>query len=398
MHEPRIMFVPASGPAGSGEYYRCLAIARAMRHRHPGCVIHFACHREAGVERDPGVIYHLLEDTPTRQTHELIALLSTIRPDLVVFDSAGRQRLHKAARRTARATVWISDRPNKRRRGFRLRAMPNFDLHLIAAPGIRHPRLTFGERLKHWFAPHLAIRFFSGIAPETSLTDRSAILPPLGVTPDDYLVFVAGGGGYRHAGRPVPEILVDAADAVRRRTGLPVIVVMGPQYQGPLRAHPRVKIVPHLDTEALTALLASSRAAVIGAGSMMVVQTLAAGVAAVLVPAGGDDQPARIRYLAAHGMALAAPMRADAIADAAERLAGSPALRKQQAAEVERHGLRNDVGVVAMALLKEASRTGGAQRGEQDRRPRPLLDAATPRGAVRLSPPGSRAARVWEDR
>ncbi|MCC5867418.1 MAG: hypothetical protein JJU27_02810 [Gammaproteobacteria bacterium] len=346
------MFVPASGPAGSGEYYRCLAIARALRRRRPDCVIHFACHRDAGVERDAGMVYHLLDDTPTRQTQPLTVLLAGIAPDLVVFDSAGRQRLHRAARQVARAIVWISDRPNKRRRGFRFRAMPNFDLHLIAAPGIRCPRLTLRERLKRRFAPHLAIRFFSGIAPEPACGDPSALLEPLGLAPGGYLAFVAGGGGYRHGGRPVPEILVDAAAEARRRTGLKVVVVMGPQYQGTVRAHAEVTIVHHLATEALTALLASSRAAVIGAGSMMVTQALAAGVAVVLVPAGGDDQPARIRYMEAHGMALAAPMRVDAIVMAAARLAESAELRDQQAAAAQANGLRNDVDTVASALLE----------------------------------------------
>jgi len=346
------MFVPASGPAGSGEYYRCLAIARALRRRRPGCVIHFACHREAGVERDAGMVYHLLDDTPTRQTQPLTALLASIVPDLVVFDSAGRQRLHRAARRVARAVVWISDRPNKRRRGFRLRAMPNFDLHLIAAPGIRCPKLTLRERLKHRLAPHLTIRFFSGIAPEPSPGGAAEVLGRLGLIAGDYVAFVAGGGGYQHAGRPVPEILVDAAADLRRRTGLKVVVVMGPQYQGQMRTHPEVIILDHLATEDLTTLLASSRTAVIGAGSMMVTQALAAGVAVVLVPAGGDDQPARIRYMAAKGMALAAPMRVDAIAATAERLAGSAELRKQQAAAAAANALRNDVDTVASALLE----------------------------------------------
>jgi len=352
MSIPRVLFVPASGPTGSGEYYRCLAIARALQRRATGCEIHFVHHEAARVEHDPAFSYHPLADTPTRQTAAVLTLLQQLQPALVVFDSAGRMRQFRAARQAGAATVWISDRPNKRRRGFRLRAMRQFDLHLIAAPGVAAPRLSALERLKRRLVPGVAVRFFSGIAPEALPADRAALLESLGLTADGFLLFVAGGGGYHQQGRAVPEILVDAALEALRRTGLQSVVVMGPQYRGSLHHHEVVRIVPQLETEALGLLLSASRAAVIGAGSMMTTQALAAGVAVVLVPAGGDDQPARIRYMSAHGLALDAPLQPAAIAATVARLAGSAALRQQQAVAAEKHGLRNDVGAVADHLLQ----------------------------------------------
>ena len=353
------MFIPASGPAGTGEYYRCLALARALRRRHPQFACHFLLSREAAVERDPDITYHLLDDTPTRETGAVLALLERLRPGLVIFDSAGRQSQYRAARRIASLTVWISDRPGKRRRGFRWRTMRQFDLHLIAAPGQRAPGLGIRERLMCRLHPQLAVRFFSAIAPETDPALGAKVLESHGLVAGGYLLFVAGGGGYRHGGRPVPEILLDAAALAGADAGLRALVVLGPQYRGDVQAAPGVSVLPSVSTQALGALLQGCRAAVTGAGSMLVAQGVAAGVACVLVPAGGHDQPARIRELVEQGAALGAELEPAIIAAAVSRLARDRALRENVAEAALAAGLRNDVVMLAELLGRELSdRTG----------------------------------------
>lgn len=363
-----MLFVPASGPAGSGEYYRCLALARAVRARRPDIACHALLHRGAAVEVDPDIPCHLLDDTPTRQTPQVLGLITELRPALTLFDSAGRVQQLRAARAAGAATVWLSDRPGKRRKGFRWRTLRQLDLHLVGVPGQLNPRLTARERLMHRLCPDAAVAFFSTVAPAGDVAQVQPLLDRLAIAPGEFLVLVAGGGGYRHQGRPVPELLIDAAVEVQARCGLPCVVVLGPQYRtdggGLPKVAPGVHLIDTLPTATLGALLARARAAVTGAGSMMTAQGVAAGVASVLVAAGGSDQPARIRALAEAGAALAAPLEPQAIAEAAVRLAEDETLRHALADRAAAHGLRNDVSRVADLLVglyerRLACRVGG---------------------------------------
>ncbi|MDQ2069620.1 hypothetical protein [Natronospira bacteriovora] len=347
-----VLFVPVSGPGGSGEYYRCLAIARALRAHRPGLVIHFLVNRHARLERDARFHYHELNDSPTRDRLAAREYIEQLRPALVLFDSAGRMMHFRAARAVGARVAWLSDRPNKRRKAFRWRMLPLLDLHLMAAPGEAAPRLSFLHRFKQRCFPGLKTVFFSGIAPPADASRRQALCDALGLPDSDYLLFAPGGGGYERGGRPVPEIMLEAAAISATETGLPAIMLMGPQYKGAVESHETVRVVKSLPTEDLSQLLGGARLAVIGAGSMMTTQTLSLGVPAVLVPAGGDDQPPRINDFSRRGLVSAAPMEAGPMAEAAIALARDADRRAAQQAAVRDAGIRNDVELVAAGLLE----------------------------------------------
>lgn len=322
------LFAPSSGPAGSGEYYRCLTLARGLQQRRPDLKIHFLLHAEAAVERDDRFVYHSIRATPTRAGSEVLAFIQQLEPVLVVFDSSGRTRYMRAARRLGAATVWISDRPIKRFKAFRPHQMCWLDLHLIIDLGAGG-RMRLHERLLARLCPRTQVRVVDGIVEAPDPAALEAELPGILDRSTSLGVFVAGGGGYRHAGRPVPEILHEAAREFSTKTGLQALVVAGPQYRGQLAPASGVDVIQALSTGALGALLGQARVAVTGAGAMISAQMLAAGSAAVLVAAGGSDQPRRIRRLTARGLAHSARLEAAMVADSAARLAASESQRRE---------------------------------------------------------------------
>jgi len=316
---PRILFAPASGPGGSGEYYRCLALARAAAELVPGVEIEFVLHRAARVERDPRFAVHEISATPARAGAELIGLLERRRPSLVVFDCTGRVAQLRAARRLGARVAWISNRPKKRAKGFRPRQMRWMNLHVIVDLLAVPPRLRWHERFLLRRFPAVETELARAIVPrpdDAALAAWQASLPADG----SFAVFVAGGGGYDHRGRPVPELFLAAAQAYRRQTGEAAVVVMGPQYRGDVLSGDEVLVIPSLPTAGLGALLARARLAVVGAGNMLLAQALAAGVPLVVTATGGRDQPRRVRRLARSGRALAAGLDPAALAAAAVRV------------------------------------------------------------------------------
>jgi UDP:flavonoid glycosyltransferase YjiC (YdhE family) len=344
---PCLAFAPASGPGGSGEAYRCLALARAVADRRPDAEIHVLLHREASVERDERFAYHALSDTPARAGDEVLDTLGPIRPDLVYFDCTGRVAQFRALKRAGARVAWGSDRPNKRLKGFRPRQMRCTDLHLVVDVSGGAPALKWYERGLMRLAPGCSVELVRGIVAEPDADALPDGLPP--ATP--YAVFVAGGGGYEVDGRPVPEILVDAAESLKARTGLEAVVVMGPQYRGGLREHDQVTIVDALPTRTLGALLANAAVTITGAGSMLSAQVLAAERPAVMFPAGGNDQAQRIQDLSAAGLVERADADAGSLTEAAAGLVESKEKQRAMAAAQSRLAVGEATGQVAERLL-----------------------------------------------
>ena len=345
-----VLFVPASGPTGSGEYYRCLALARALKRRSPDLEIAFVLNRSARVERDPAFACYDIGATPARAGSEVAALLEQIRPALAVFDCTGRVAHFRQVRRQGGQVVWVSNRPNKRRRGFSLRVLRWIGLHLMADQPPGAPRLSRRERLALRLAGSARVVSVGVIAPETEAPAGPA--QDQGQGQGAYAVFVAGGGGYRHAGRPVPEIFLDAALAFRRRTGLAAKVVLGPQYTGSVTGHDEVEVIGSLPTLELSRLLAGAELAVVGAGYMLSSQALSVPTPAVVVAVGGSDQPERVKRLDRAGLAEAARLDSEDMAARAARLVEEDGRGHRQRLARESAGVSNAVGPAAEALLE----------------------------------------------
>lgn len=333
-HSGGILFAPASGPHGTGEYYRCLILARAVRRLREDLPVHFLLQRDAAVERDDRFAYHELSATPAHAGHEVTERIESLEPGVVVFDNTGRRHQLRAAHRAGARVVWISSRARKRLKGFRPRLMRWMDCHIALDFGNPSPALALHERLLLACFPQVSVDLVQMIVPEP---EPSALAPWLDhLPPPGHALFVAGGGGYRFRGRPASEIFLDAAVGFRHDSGREAVVVMGPQYPGGEIDHPEVTVLSALPMTALGALLGRAGLAVIGAGNMLSAQAMAARLPCVMTAAGGRDQPARVRRLAKAGMVLASELDAAELAHTAASLAADPALMARLAERVAR--------------------------------------------------------------
>ena len=342
----RVLFAPASGPVGTGEYYRCLGLARALIRREPSLEIHVLLDHHARVARDPTLIYHLLDATPARQRKRVETLIGQIQPALAVFDSTGRNAHFRAVKRFGGRNVWISNRPGKRAKGFRPRLMRWLDLHLMVDADHDREGLNLFERLAcRWF-PNVGVEFVSAIVseptPANSDTEPSRPAPA---------VFVSGGGGYHWNGRPVPEIFLQAAVEYQRQSECPAVVVLGPQYDRPAPVVADITVIPQLPTESLGVLLNSARLIVAGAGNMLCSQVLLAARPCVMTAVGGTDQPARLAHYAKAGAVIAARLDADALSTAALEIERDENLAAELTRAAAAVGLRNNTARIADVLL-----------------------------------------------
>jgi glycosyltransferase involved in cell wall biosynthesis len=350
---PRFLFVPVSGPTGMGEYARCLALAQAVRGRWPGAAIHFLLSEQAPYARSTPYEYTLFPASPTLHDREGRDAIRAFRPDVVVFDNAGRKGQLAAAHAMGAGVVYVSSRWRPRTKAFRLRWLPYLDEHWIPYPEFVGGSLTRFERLKQRMMGRPRVRFLDVMLPPVDPQAAASVLARHGLERGGFTLLVAGGG------TPHPNASANAQrapaiyDAVAARLAAAghAVVVAGrdaPAVAAPHDAAPRVRWCGRLPPHELAALLGAARLVVTNGGDTLL-QSLACGRPTVAAPIAAD-QPARLGTCASRGGVVAVDLDEDALTRAALDLLADEPRRERLAAEARAYGLESGISTALDAF------------------------------------------------
>jgi len=356
---PKFLFVPVSGPGGAGEYYRSLAVARAAERRWPGCEIRFILSRDAGHAGEcPYPVVHVAR-SPTYETREVEAILERERPDVVVFDSAGRAAQYRRAKQLGASVVFVSSRATTRSKGFRLRRMRSIDQHWIVAPRFAAGGLSGIERMRMRVAPHCEIVFLDVLYEPVDEAGTAELQRSLGVEPGTYVLACPGGGGVFGGGPDAAQVFFDASMQLAGESGLAVVAVLGPRFTPPQSPPPGVHVLASLPNTQLMGMLRDARVGVVNGGSLLL-QAIALGAPCVAAPI-SEDQPARIAACAGQGLVRPAALQAASLVQQATALlAGDEreSLRQNLDALALSNGLDLAIDALARMLARRARGPG----------------------------------------
>ncbi|TLZ11452.1 MAG: hypothetical protein E6K28_04830, partial [Gammaproteobacteria bacterium] len=188
-----------------------------MARRRADLVIHFALSRAAPQAATAPFPATLLPASPTFHTREVCALIGDFRPDVVVFDNAGRTRQLRAAHAAGARVIFVSSRPRQRRKAFRLRWMGLIDEHWIAWPEFMAGSLTPVERLKLRLRRRPRLRFVDAIVPAADPALNALCLGRLNLRAGEYVLLVPGGGTGHPGAADAPAIVAGGARAIAQR-------------------------------------------------------------------------------------------------------------------------------------------------------------------------------------
>lgn len=273
---------------------RSLTIAQASKQRWPAARIRFIINRDAPYAGNVPFETHLINRSPTLAGEAVNKILSSDPPDLAVFDNAGRMAHLRHARELGTKIVYISSRPKQRWRAFRPRALRLLDQHWIGFPEFIDGGLRPWERIKLRLVGDVDVVFLQTVFPESGAIERARLRQRLGISNDNYVLFVPGGGGKKRGSGPqAPRVFVEVADQVSASTGVMCLVVSGPYYRGTVPGNPRIKLVPTVSSAEMIGLIHDARLLVINGGTTLV-HGLAHGKVCVTVPL-AHDQRRRIK-------------------------------------------------------------------------------------------------------
>ncbi len=349
--------MPVSGAFGMGEYARSVAIAQAVQAHWPAADLRFVLSRQAPYAAAAPFQSTLLDSSPTFHSAAVIDLLTSFRPDVVVFDNAGRTAQLRAAKRLGARVVYISARRRQRGKAFRLRWMRLIDEHWIAYPRFIAGALRMTERLKLAVVRRPRVRYLDVILSRPAPAPGHSVLAQTGWAPDGFVLVVPGGGtGHPGATDAVQQFL----SAAQRLAdwGIPTLFVGPPGVQGapppPTAtvaardgATPLRRMGP-LPQPALAELMLGARVVVANGGSTLL-QAIACGRACVAVPVAGDQRE-RIRRCVDARVALAARLDAASIVRIAAPLWQNDEYRRALAARAAALELADGIDVAVRAL------------------------------------------------
>lgn len=293
---PRILMIPVSGPSGLGEYMRSLIIAQALKARMPSLDIQFVLNRHAPVANSCPFPTHLLNQSATKEKAAVNALLSELKPDLVIFDCSGRASQARTAKRLGAKVVFVSQHQKKRNKGFALNRLVALDAHWITQFKFIDGDLTTLERLKLRLLNKPEPLFTGPVfaEPASILHGEFAYLAG-----KQFSVWAAGGGGHQVQGRSATEEFYQAALQIATPEQ-PALLVAGGNFQGELDSTATVQVVRAVPNQTLMTLLNQATLVVSGGGDMMG-QAIVLGRNIVAVPV-AKDQPDRVFACAAQGL------------------------------------------------------------------------------------------------
>lgn len=340
----KVLFVPVSAARGLGEYARAHAIARAVQRRWPDAQLHFVLSARAAYAAHCPYPATLLPGSATLHTPQVVALLQSFRPDIVIFDNAGRTAQIRAAHAGGARVVYISSRRRQRAKAFRLSWMRRLSEHWIAYPSFLAGELGWLERLKIRMLGRPRVHFVDTVLP---VAGDGAHGPTLGL--NDFILVVPGGGT-AHPGAPsAPQIVAAAAEGLAQRGLCTVLVgVAGADGSAALMR------LPLLPQPQLVDLMRRARIVVSNGGDTLL-QALACGCACVAVPI-AHDQAARIALCRQRRLIHAAPLAADAIVAAVAKLHADDAERLQLIAQGRTAGIRDAMPQILEWLAALATR------------------------------------------
>ena len=329
-----------------GEYARSIAIARAASRRWPDAAIRFVLSRKAAYAADAPFPATLLASSPTFNSAAVIELLDHWRPDVVIFDNAGRTAQLRAAKRLGARVVYISARPRQRRKAFRWRWMRLIDEHWIAYPEFIAGSLGFFEKLKLKIAGRPTVRYLDVILARGEPAQRSSILLRSGCIAGAFVLGVPGGGTGHPGAHEAAAEFAAAAQALAARGAATVYV--GPYPAGACLVEPNFRALGPLPQSDLAELMRSARLVVANGGSTLL-QAIACGTACVAVPI-AKDQVERTRRCVAAGVAVGAALNAASIVHAADHLLQNEPVRASLAARAASLELADGVELAIRAL------------------------------------------------
>lgn len=301
MSNKRLLFIPVSSPEGIGEYMRTLQLAQSLKAEFGEQLdIHFILNKHTAYAQSCPFSSLLLNQSATKENTQVCQFIENYRPDVVLFDCAGRAEQMKAAKKVGAKVVFISQHAKKRAKGLKLNRAGLIDIHWVVQPDYCIDPLSWYEKLKLSLLP---LAYPTNVGPFTvfaSAQQKSDALIRYNLKEKEFFVVNAGSGGHTVNGKNCADIYFQAGLVIAKQTGLKGVVIFGPNYTKSIPETDELICLANLQGKEFLALLSQAKVALLSAGDTLL-QAIALQTPTIAC-AISKDQNERVSRCAATGV------------------------------------------------------------------------------------------------
>jgi len=326
MRNPIILFIPVSSTEGVGEYTRSAIIAQTIQQQLEEVEIHFILNKHAQYAHNCPFNVHFSNHSATKDTPTVKSVIKSLKPDLVIFDCAGRSHQLAYAKSLGAKVIFISQHKRKRSRGLKTIRLLNTDLHWVVQPQYVIPALGFVTKLKLKMLGKNPPKYIGPILPKIEQDITAKTLASYQLNSNSFFIFGAGSGGHQMDGRLVADIFYQAAIKFCQQTKIPTIMVFGPNYPKALPENNLIFCFKYIPSTEFVVLLNEAKGRVIGAGDTLLqtIELQKPSVATVV----SKDQPLRLETCFKQGLVIKASTDEKSLVDKALSLLDENIYRK----------------------------------------------------------------------
>tara|TARA_B110000046_G_C12976885_1_gene391538 strand:- start:122 stop:1192 length:1071 start_codon:yes stop_codon:yes gene_type:complete len=323
MSNKRLLFIPVSSPQGIGEYMRSLLLAQSLQNECSNILdIHFILNKHTAYAKSCPFNTTLLEHSPTKELDKVCQFITEYKPDVVIFDCAGRAAHMKAAKKVGAKVVFISQHAKKRAKGLKLNRINLIDSHWVVQPDYCIEPLSWAEKTK---IDMFSLAMPKNVGPYIAFSSKQQtqqVLDTYKLDKKDYFIVSAGSGGHLLNGENCADVFFAAAEQISSKTGLKGMVVFGANYNKTLPTSSTVISLTSLDNSEFLSLLEQAKFALLSAGDTLL-QAIAVNTPAVAC-AISKDQNERLTSCESTGVVLKARFDKNDIVNKVEALLIEP--------------------------------------------------------------------------
>jgi len=312
MSNKRLLFIPVSSPQGIGEYMRSLLLAQSLKAELlDGINIHFVLNKHTVYAKFCPFETTLLDHSATKELDSVCDVIKQFKPDVVVFDCAGRAGHMKAAKKAGAKVVFISQHAKKRAKGLKLNRINLIDTHWVVQPDYCIEPLNWWERKKldvFSLARPCNVGPFIHFASDLQ---KQQVLNQYNLEHRKYFIVNAGSGGHSVNNLNCADVYFEAALKITKLTGLKAIVVFGPNYNKSIPKSDELICLASLQNTDFLALMSQAKIALLSGGDTLL-QAIAVQTP-VVACAISKDQNARLDHCVNTGVVIKANLDVDEI-------------------------------------------------------------------------------------
>lgn len=323
MSNKRLLFIPVSSPQGIGEYMRSLLLAQSLKAELLDDInIHFVLNKHTVYAKFCPFETTLLDHSATKELDSVCDVIKQFKPDVVVFDCAGRAGHMKAAKKAGAKVVFISQHAKKRAKGLKLNRINLIDTHWVVQPDYCIEPLNWWERKKldvFSLARPCNVGPFIHFASDLQ---KQQVLEQYNLEHRKYFIVNAGSGGHVLGGENCADTFFEAALEITKRTNLKGIVVFGSNYNKPLPKSDKLICLQSMQNADFLALISQAKVAFLSAGDTLL-QAISVHTPAVAC-AVSKDQNTRLKHCVKTGVVLKANFEVADIVNKVEQVVKEP--------------------------------------------------------------------------